>query len=253
MNKLKIISFFLPALLVAVFCWSAVAKAENSNEGREDNSATVTGVKVNASSGSQINERVTEVNVNRVRTQEQEKNYNGEDISNIEANRENNNGQEATNTDDRLGDDGNQERNAALNGERHRSAVATFVQGLLDIADREKGGLGDQVRTIAQEQNAVKDVEAAAIDKVSSRSKFLSFFIGTDYKNIGTLRSQMATTENQLDRLGQLLLEATNTETKTQLQDQIQTLTQEQQRIKNLVTANENKFSVFGWLVKLFY
>src|ERR1035437_2312565 len=40
--------------------------------------------------------------------------------------------------------------------EDHRSAVATFVQSLLAIADR-KGNLGEQVRVIAQAQ---KDSEA---------------------------------------------------------------------------------------------
>jgi len=137
------------------------------------------------------------------------------------------------------------------NGAEHRSTVATFVQGLLDVADREQG-IGEEVKAIAQAQNDTKDKVADGIDKVQNRNKIKTFLIGTDYKNIGQLRSEMVKTRNQINQLNRLLDKTTSEESKTALQGQIQALEQEQQKIEDFIKANESKFSLFGWFVKLF-
>ena len=139
-----------------------------------------------------------------------------------------------------------------VNGAEHRSTVATFVRSLLNIADKEQGGIGEQVRVVAQEQNETKDKVADGIDKIQNRSKIKTFLIGTDYKNVGQLRSEMVKTGNQIDWLKKLLDKTTSEESKTALQGQIQTLEQGQQKIDDFLKANESKFSLFGWFVKLF-
>lgn len=138
------------------------------------------------------------------------------------------------------------------NGADYRSSVAAFVKGLLDIANKEQGGIGEQVKVIAKEQDESKDKVADAIDKVKNRSKIKTFLIGTDYKNIGQLRSEMVKTGNQIDKLKKLMEQTVNAESKTALQTQIQALEQEQQKINDFLKANESKFSVFGWFVKIF-
>jgi len=59
-------------------------------------------------------------------------------------------------------------------------------------------------------------------------------------------------TGNQIDWLKKLLDKTTSEESKTALQGQIQTLEQGQQKIDDFLKANESKFSLFGWFVKLF-
>jgi hypothetical protein len=142
------------------------------------------------------------------------------------------------------------EEKVQVTGEEHRSAVATFVKSLLIVADRE-GGIGQQVKVIAQEQNASKEKVAEAIDDVEKRGKIKTFFLGTDYENVGKLRGQMVQTRNQIDQLKRLADKAENPQDKTELQAQIQTLEQQQTTINNLITSNEAKFSLFGWAVKL--
>lgn len=139
-----------------------------------------------------------------------------------------------------------------INGAEHQNTVATFVQGLLNVADKEQGGIGEQVRVVAQAQNETKDKVADGIDKIQNRSKVKTFLIGTDYKNIGQLRSEMVKTGNQIDWLKKLLEKTTVEESKTTLQEQVQALEQEQQKIEDFLKANESKFSIFGWFVKLF-
>lgn len=144
------------------------------------------------------------------------------------------------------------QENSKINGAEHRSVVAVFVQNLLDLSDKEQGERGDQIRTVANEQNDSKDNVADSIDKIQKRNRTKTFLIGTDYKNIGQLRSEMVKTGNQVDKLKRLLDQTTIEEDKVTLQEQIQVLTQEQQKINDFLKANENKFSLFGWFVKFF-
>jgi len=140
----------------------------------------------------------------------------------------------------------------SINGEDHRSTVSTFVKSLQDAATIEQDGIGEEIKTVATEQEKSKDKVADAIDKINNRNNIKTFLIGTDYKNLGELRSETVKNENQIDQLKRLLDKTTNTETKTSLQAQIQTLEQEKIKIDNFIKTNENKFSLFGWFVKLF-
>ncbi len=147
---------------------------------------------------------------------------------------------------------GNQnQQQKQINAEEHRSAVANFVQNLLNVADKE-GGIGEQVRTIAQQQNQSAEVTVQAMERVQTRSRVKTFLVGSDYKNLGALRSEMAQTTNRLEKLNALLEGAESEADKTELQAQIQMLTQEQVKIEAFVKAEDSKFSLFGWLVKLF-
>jgi len=152
------------------------------------------------------------------------------------------NGQKNQNNEENKG-----QNNAAL----HRSVVAAFVQKLLQVANRE-GGIGEQVRLIAQQQNQGATTTAQVVEKVEKRNKIKTFLIGTDYKNLGALRSEMVQTRNRLEQLTQLREKAKTEADKLELQNQIQTMMQEQARIENFIKAQEGKFSLFGWLVKLF-
>jgi len=139
----------------------------------------------------------------------------------------------------------------AITAEAHRGLVANFVQSLLAVAGRE-GGIGQQVRVIAELQNDTKDKTAEEIKIVENRSEVKTFFFGSDFKNLGDLRSQIVQTRNQIAQLTRLADKAENDQDKAELESQIQTLEQEQTNIDNFVTQNEDKFSLFGWVVKLF-
>jgi len=128
--------------------------------------------------------------------------------------------------------------------------VANFVQSLQGIADKETG-IGQQVRTIAQQQNQSATTTIQAMEKVQTRSRIKTFLMGTDYENLGTLRSEVVQTRNRLEQLDRLMENVQNEGDKTELQNQIQTLEQEQTRIESFIKAQEGKFSLFGWLAKL--
>jgi len=189
----------------------------------------------------------------QIETQNNEQ-TNKEDITTDQA--QNQNKKENTSTVEHQNLDQNQEQNqeqeGQINAEQHRSTVANFVHTLLKTASSTENRIGEQVRAIAQEQNASEATTTEAIDKIQSRNKIQTFLFGSDYKNLGALRSEMVQTMNRLDQLNRLMENVQNEGDKTELQNQIQTLEQEQTKIENFITAQESRFSLFGWLVKLF-
>ncbi len=132
-----------------------------------------------------------------------------------------------------------------------RSDVSTFVQKLLSVADRD-GGIGSEVRVIAQSQNDSASTTASAMTKVNERSSLKTFLAGTDYKNLGAIRSEIATTSANIARLKALLDRTTDATVKAELTLEIEALEDEQARAEAFIETNESKFSLFGWFNKLF-
>lgn len=133
----------------------------------------------------------------------------------------------------------------------HRSNVSIFVHSLLKIANRE-GGIGAEVRTIAKEQDDDASTTVEAMVKVETRNGFKTFLIGSDYKNLGVIRSELATTANQIARLKILAGLTVSAQDENELNAQIKLLEADQAKVEAFVKAHESQFSLFGWFVKLF-
>ena len=143
------------------------------------------------------------------------------------------------------------EDNDRLSGEEHKSEVAAFVRSLLGVADRE-GGIGEKVRTVARSQEHSASTTAEAIEKVKSREGIRAFLFGSDYRNLGRLRSEIATTTANIRQLENLLDKAVSDSDKAEISAQIQVLEDAQDKVEAFVKARESAFSVFGWFTKLF-
>lgn len=136
--------------------------------------------------------------------------------------------------------------------EEHRSKVATFVQNLLKSTDKNEGGIGEQVRQVAKDEDDSEATTTEAIKEIENRSSFKTFLIGTDYKNIGVIRSQVAKTEAHIDQLNRLIDTMPTSTIATSTAEQLSSLKQTEDKLKQFITDNENKFSLFGWFVRLF-
>jgi len=137
-----------------------------------------------------------------------------------------------------------------LIAEAHQSTVTSFVQSLLTIAEKD-GDRGAQVRIIAESQKDSAAAMTDALDKIASRNSLQTLFFGSDYKNLGILRSKMLQTQNHLAQLSVILSSTTDATDRATLITQINALSLDQVNIQDFVTAHENSFSFFGWFVKL--
>lgn len=145
--------------------------------------------------------------------------------------------------------EGNDKSENESSADEHRSVVSAFVRSLLRISDREDG-IGAEVRDIAKDQNDSATTTAEAMVKVEERGSLRKFFFGSDYKNLGVIRAELAITTNNIARLKALLDKTTNNADRLELNVQIQALENEQAKINAYIKAREDIFSLFGWLMK---
>lgn len=138
---------------------------------------------------------------------------------------------------------------AKLKSETHGSEVVAIVKALLEIANRDLG-IGAEVRVIAQSQNDSASTTLKAVTKVEKRGVLKRIFFGSDYKNIGQLRSEMVKTQNDIEKLEKLVPRATDAEVKADLNIQINVLKATQVKLATFIKANESSFSLFGWMKK---
>ena len=133
----------------------------------------------------------------------------------------------------------------------NQSEVAIRVQALLRAADRD-GGIGAEVRVIAHEYASSSARIDAAQEAVDNRPGWLTFLNGTVYGNLGALRSELVTTQNQIQRLTSAMNRSTDVSVKAELQVQIDVLEAQASTTAEFVSDNEGSFSLFGWFFRLF-
>lgn len=132
----------------------------------------------------------------------------------------------------------------------HMSTVATEVQKLLQV--RTSGGIGEQVRVIAQEQNQVQNEIKDELGKINSRGQLKKFFFGTDLQAVKSLTQLIEQNQLRIEQLTQLQDQLTNQADKTTIEEAIQTLTNQNTSLQEIVNEQDGLKSVFGWLIKLF-
>lgn len=132
----------------------------------------------------------------------------------------------------------------------HMSIVAQKVQELLQV--RTTGGVGDQVRIIAQEQNKSQDQIQLQLDKIGVKGSLAKALFGPDYKALESLEQQMEQNQLRIEKLQELKLEFTNTGDQTAVQETIDALIQENTSLQEILSFEGGTKSLFGWLVRLF-
>ena len=134
-------------------------------------------------------------------------------------------------------------------GNEHRNAVSNVANELNKIATKDRG-IGKELREVAKEQNESKEKAVEAIEKIGKRNQLKTFFIGTDYKNLGALRSAMVTIDNHIARLMKARNRVVSGTNATSLDKQIEALQAERSKIESFIKTNEDRFSLFGWFMK---
>ena len=148
--------------------------------------------------------------------------------------------------DDDLDDDGERSR-----GDEHRSDMADIIDELDRVAGRDSD-IEDDIDEVVKEQRELEEKAAKALDEVEKRDSLRTFFFGTDYRNLGELRSTIVTTENHIERLQKASERTDDVVVKASLEAQIQALEDTASSTEVFIRDNEGKFSLFGWFVRIF-
>ncbi|MFH1827021.1 MAG: hypothetical protein ABH812_01135 [bacterium] len=134
---------------------------------------------------------------------------------------------------------------------QNMSNVAQKVEELLTTKTMQ-GGIGQQVKVIAQEQKTAQEEIKTELGKIDSRGGLLKSIIGPDFKALKNMQKQMEQNQLRIQQLTQLQDQLTNQGDITQVQETIQALTDQNIALQDRINLEEQSGSLLGWLFKLF-
>jgi hypothetical protein len=133
---------------------------------------------------------------------------------------------------------------------QRRSRVSNAVQVMLQVSEKNEG-IGQKIRTIAQNQNREMEEIEENMQSVKQRSKFLRFLIGPKYGKINSIEERLEENSGRLEELKQLKEELSEEDARL-LELQIQAIEEVKEELQSELNLEEKGFALFGWLIKLF-
>ncbi len=136
--------------------------------------------------------------------------------------------------------------------EQRKSQIANAVQELVSVAQKIKTNVGEQIKTIAQEQEKNYQDAEDAVKTVSERGVFARFFIGPNYSEINKAEKYAKQYTEKLQEMQKTVTKITATDVVNVLDSQIQKMQQVKEELKKEINKQKGGFSLFGWLNRLF-
>ena len=130
---------------------------------------------------------------------------------------------------------------------QNQNIVRSAVQTLL-AAGNISGGIGEQISAIAKEFNNSVMAQYNAEEKIQNRNAISRFFFGGDADAAEEIQQQIEANRVRLENLNTLMnqCEDCDGELKTMIQEQIQLLEQEQNRLQELAQAETDDKGLLG-------
>lgn len=132
-----------------------------------------------------------------------------------------------------------------------RSEVANAVSEILQVAER-NGGIGEQVRIIAQNQEKNQEKIETHLEKIQNRNRLAKFLFGPNKQEIKAIKNILDENKNELTELEQLKNKIPENIDREKIAEQIEKLQDIRQDLEKRTKQSEKVFSLFGWALKLF-
>lgn len=129
--------------------------------------------------------------------------------------------------------------------------VSDQVLELIDTVGA-KGGIGQQVKVIAQDQTKLQQEIKSDVTQLNSRGTMAKFFIGSDKKLIKSMEQKMEQNRLMIQQLEELKTQTQNQGDLEQLQLTIDLMTYQNTSLQSKVEKESKSNGMFGWLVNLF-
>lgn len=136
------------------------------------------------------------------------------------------------------------------NAIQHMSVVAQSVKTLLET--RISGGIGEQIREIAQQQNQSQEQIKQNLDDVESRPGWFKKLFGADKKTIRNLNEHIEKNQLRLEQLAEIQTQLSNQSDQQTVQLAVETLTGQNTALQQVLEEEEQIKGIFSWLTSLF-
>ncbi len=140
-------------------------------------------------------------------------------------------------------------RNA--DAQENMSIVAQKVEDLLTI-QTPQGGIGEQVKRIAQDQKQSQEQIQMELEKFDNRKGLLKSLIGPDFAALKNMQKQMEQNQLRIQELEQTKLQLTSESDAAIVQAAIQAMIDQNTNLTDVVATEEQSRSMFGWLFRMF-
>lgn len=159
--------------------------------------------------------------------------------------------------------DRREERRSAFEFEseaiRHRSTVANVVSQLLAVArdeeskgDDDNRGIGRQVRVVAQAQEQSRERVGQSLDKLGQRGSVAKFLIGPNFGELNKVKKEIEDNKARIAELAEVENQIGDNRLQERVRSQREFMEQENERLEAEIEQEENRGSVFGWLLGMF-
>lgn len=135
--------------------------------------------------------------------------------------------------------------------EKNKSVVATEVEKILNTLGA-KGGIGEEVREIAQQKKDIEEKVEKQFAKIESRKSFIKKIIGTDQSAVNDIKKQAQANQVIIKKLEQLGTKTTDQTNREQIEQVVQSLTQQNAVIEQKILEENKNAGIVGWFKKLF-
>lgn len=115
-----------------------------------------------------------------------------------------------------------------------------------------KGGIGQEVKDIAQNQTKLQDEIKSDYTQLNSRGTMAKFFVGSDKKLIKSMEQKMEQNRLMIQQLEELKLQTKNAGDLQQLQETIDLMTYQNTSLQEKIDREGKINGMFGWLLNLF-
>ncbi len=131
----------------------------------------------------------------------------------------------------------------------NQNRVRTAVHALL-ASENLTGGIGRNVSAIARDFNNSVNITMRAEERIQERNWFMRALFGGDREAALEIANQTEQNTQRIQHLNQLMATCNCTEdVKALMQEQIQSMEQEQNRLRSLAANETSSRGLFGWLL----
>lgn len=137
----------------------------------------------------------------------------------------------------------------------HKKNIEEIGEKLKEVSVNEgiRGNVkvSEEINEIIEEQEIIVQEAAEAMEVVENEPKWKVLLFGSDYKNLGVLRSALVHNTNTIRKLTQTMERVNAGDSTEAMQAQLGELTQEKERIESFIQEKETQFSLLGWVRRL--
>lgn len=130
------------------------------------------------------------------------------------------------------------------------SKVSDQVHKLIETVGA-KGGIGQEVKDIAQNQTKNQENIKSSLAQLQLRKYFVKFFVGSDKKAVKNVEEQLVQSKLMIQQLEELKLKTKNSSDLEQLQQTIDLITYQNTSLQEKIDLENKSKGMFGWLVNL--